>query len=175
MEMSMCVALLVLAAALVQSRSRVAGPALAAVALMRPEGFVAAVVLAIAATWRARLVALVLVGIAALALALQFGNPIPNSLLAKASIYGTPGPWAGRQWWEWISPIVFGRWPASSDGTLMMFLAVVTAPALAAGAVELFRRRSTGLARRGEEGIDCDLMARWNFRAKTGGRFECVQ
>ncbi len=147
MEMSACVALLVLSAVLVQRRSKLGGPALAALALTRPEGLAAAAVLSLAATWRDRFVAAALVGAGLAALGLTFGSPIPNSLRVKASIYGMPGPWAGRHWWEWISPIIFGRWPSLGDSIMMMLLVVVTAPAAVVGARELWRRRDSALAR----------------------------
>src|SRR4029077_7827665 len=62
MEMSVCVALLVLSAGLIRQRSRAAGPLLPARGLARPEGLAAAVVLSLAAPWRDRLVALALTG-----------------------------------------------------------------------------------------------------------------
>ena len=147
MEMSACVALVVLSAALVHTKSRAAGPALAALALTRPEGVLAALVLALAARWRDRLVALAIVAAGVVALTLQFGDPIPNSLRVKASVYGMQGPWAGRHWWEWISPVVMGRWPSNGDGVMLMFMAVLFAPAAVIGARELWRRRDTALAR----------------------------
>ena len=147
METSLFVTLLVLAAALVHAKSRAAGPTLAALALTRPEGLVAALVLSLAASWRDRLVALAITAAGLVLLALQFGSPIPNSLRVKASVYGTPGPWIGRHWWEWISPVVMGRWPSNGDTIVMMFLAVVTAPAAIVGARELWRRRDTAMAR----------------------------
>jgi hypothetical protein len=147
MEMSVCAALLVMAAALVHRRSRLAGPALAALVLTRPEGLAAALVLSLAATWRDRVAGAALAGAGLVALALRFGSPIPNSLTAKADVYGVPGPWAGRHWWEWISPVVMGRFPPFGDTSTLIMLAVVTAPAAVMGGVELWRRRDTPLAR----------------------------
>ncbi len=147
MEMSLCMALLVLSAALVQAKHPAAGPALAALALTRPEGAVAAVVLSLGASWRDRLIALAIVGAAAGALTLQFGSPIPNSLLAKAKVYGTPGPWAGRHWWEWLSPVILGRWPSIGDTSLMIPLTIVASAAFASGLAVLWRERRSSVAR----------------------------
>ena len=41
----------------------------------------------------------------AAALAARYGSPLPHSLLAKRAIYGTPGPWLGRHWWDWLLPL----------------------------------------------------------------------
>ena len=146
MEMSLAMALIVTSAALVSARSVLAGPALAALALTRPEGVAAALVIALGASWRDRAIAAGLFALAVGALALQFGNPIPNSLLAKAHVYGTPGPWAGRHWWEWLSPVVLGRWPGIGDTALMIPLTIVMAAAFAVGVRELWHRRDTAIA-----------------------------
>lgn len=147
MEMSMCLALLVLSAALAQRHSRASGPVLAALALARPETFVAAALLSAAASGRDRLIALGLTAAGVIALTVTYGSPIPNSLLVKASVYGTPGPWSGRHWWDWISPVIMGRWPGNGDPVMLAFLAVVLAPATIAGGRELWRLRDTALAR----------------------------
>jgi arabinofuranosyltransferase len=147
MEMSLCMALLVLAAALVSARSWGSGPALAALALTRPEGFAAAIVLSQAGRWRDRLVALGIVALGVGALVALYGSPIPNSLLIKAAVYGTPGPWAGRHWWEWISPVIFGRWPSQGDTSLLLPLMIVAAASFAIGLVELWNHRDSAVAR----------------------------
>jgi hypothetical protein len=67
---------------------------------------------------------------------------VPQSVAAKSAIYGTPGPWAGRFWWEWLSPVILGRWPSLGDTVQLMPLMMVLSPAFALGAVELARRRS---------------------------------
>ncbi len=147
MEMSVCLGLLVLGAALTQRRSRASGLVLAALALARPETFVAAALLSLAASWRDRLVALAITAAGVVALTLTYGSPIPNSMLVKANVYGTPGPWSGRHWWDWISPIIMGRWPGNGDPVMLAFLAVVLAPATIAGGRELWRQRDSALAR----------------------------
>jgi hypothetical protein len=140
MENSAVFALLALTAAAVARRSAWTGPLLGALALSRPEGAVLAVVVAMFAGWRARAVGLVLAAAGYVALAAYYGSPIPQSLVAKAAVYGTPGPWAGRHWWEWISPVALGRWPVTSEGSILFALAVVFAPALVAGIASLAPR-----------------------------------
>ena len=144
MENASMVALIALAAA--ANRSAWSGPLLAAVALMRPEGLAAAAVLAIGARWRDRAVALCLVAAAAMWLTLYFGSPIPQSLIAKSRLYGTPGPWVGRHWWEWLSPALLGRAPRSPDTQNLFVLSVVLAPALILGVRSLWRNRMSALA-----------------------------
>ena len=148
MENSAFFALLALSAWLVERRNGWSGVALGLLALMRPEGVVCAGVVALGARWKDRLVALGLAGIGIGALAMFYGSPIPQSLIAKAQVYGTPGPWSGRHWWEWIVPFGFGRWPVTTEGSVLFAMAVVAGPALAAGAVTLARarREAPGLA-----------------------------
>jgi hypothetical protein len=93
---------------------------------------------------RAIAAALALAGYGALALA--FGSPLPQSLYAKSQIYGTAGPWLGRQWWEWISPFLFGRYPLASEGNSMIPLTVLLAPALVSGVPVLWRERRSGMS-----------------------------
>jgi len=147
MENSAMVALVALAATLVERRSRISGVVLAALALMRPEGIVAAGVLGLGARRSQQLIAALLVAAACAALLLTFGSVIPQSVIAKASMYGAPGAWAGRHWWEWASPFPFGRWPDTSEGGMLFAMAVVLGPAAATGAVALWRARHTALAR----------------------------
>ncbi len=140
MENSALFALLVLAAGAIGMRSRWTAPAIAASALLRPEGVAAAAVLALFATARARLIAGALAGAGWLAAGLYYGSPIPHSLLAKANTYGTPGPWVGRHWWDWVFPAPLGRWPETSEGNQLFLIAVVVGPAALAGAMALARR-----------------------------------
>ncbi len=147
MENNLMLMLIVLAAALVARRSVFSGPVMAALALVRPEGIVSAAVLAVGASWRDRIVALVLAVSGWGAMAMVHGSWLPQSVTAKASLYGTPGPWAGRHWWEWMSPIQFGRWPATGEGNMLVMLAVVIAPAFVLGLIALWRQRDSALAR----------------------------
>ncbi|MGH7723900.1 MAG: hypothetical protein ACREOU_00575 [Candidatus Eiseniibacteriota bacterium] len=146
-------ALLVLGAGALERGSRWTGPVLAAIALLRPEGVVAAIVLALFARGRDRFVAAGLAGAGWLAAGLYYGSPIPQSLLARANTYGTPGPWAGRHWWDWIVPAPLGRWSPTSEGNQMFPIAVVTAPAVLAGAIALARRPWSSLTALGAAGL----------------------
>jgi len=147
MEMSAMLALLALGAALVERRSLLAGPALAALALTRPEGIAAALVLGIGASGRARVVAILLVAAGLLGVQSYFHTVIPQSILAKAALYGTPGPWAGRLWWEWLSPLPLGTWGLTSEGQIVSRLAVIMGPAAVVGAIALWRDRGSPVAR----------------------------
>ncbi len=147
LEMSLVLALLALGAALASRRSAWTGPALAALALSRPEGVAAAAVLAFGARRRDVLVAVALVAAGLGALFAYYGSPIPQSLIAKSAVYGTPGPWAGRGWWEWLLPFPLGRWPDLPDTVMMVPLMALFAPAVVVGAVALWHDRHSALAR----------------------------
>ncbi len=146
LETGFVVSLLAVAAWGSAHRNVVAGPSLGALALSRPEGFVMALVLALWARPRDRVVAgaIALAGIGALAL--YFGSPLPQSMLAKASLYGTPGPWAGRHWWEWMLPVLFQADAASSEGGNLRLLSVILFAGAVAGLPALWRRRRDPLA-----------------------------
>jgi hypothetical protein len=146
METGVMLALLVLAATLVERRSRWSGPALAALVLARPEGVAAAAVVALGARWRDRAVALALAGLALAGLWAYFGSPIPNSVLAKASVYGHPGPLASRFWWTWLVPFPIGGAPGVSEGVHLFLLSVVMAPAVLLGARVVWTARRSALA-----------------------------
>lgn len=146
MENGVLVALAAVAAAATAARAGIAGPALAALALCRPEGLVMAAWIALWAGWRARLAALALTAAGVAALTAYYGSPLPRSLFSKATLYGTPGPWEGRHWWEWVSPFTFGRWPVVMDLNSLFPLAVVIAPAMVAGLRLLWSARRTALA-----------------------------
>jgi hypothetical protein len=147
LEMGALLALLSLAAWLVDRRSPLAGGAIGLLAVFRPEGLLAAVVLAVWAGRRDRLVALGVLAAAAATLWIYFGSPLPQSMLAKAAVYGTPGPLASRHWWDWAIPFTFTNVMAmTSEGRNFFLLSVLVAPAAAAGAVALWRARRTALA-----------------------------
>lgn len=146
MENGVLVALCAIAAVLLARGAWTGGPLLALIGLWRPEGIAAALVLALYARWRERLVALALIASGLIALTIAFGSPIPQSLSAKSNLYGTPGPWAGRAWWEWLVPFPLGRWPVISDLALMLPLTVLFVPAVAAGIGTLWRDRRSPLA-----------------------------
>jgi hypothetical protein len=148
MEVSWMLALVALGATLAPRRRLASGPVLGALAMVRPEGLGAAALLSLAAGWRDRLVALAIALASIAGLTLVFGSPLPQSMMAKASLYGTPGPWAGRHWWEWLAPGPLGRWPRATEGTYLLPLAVLFGPALVLGAARLWpaRRDSVALA-----------------------------
>ena len=147
MENGPMLALIVVAAALAERRSALAGPALAALALSRPEGLAAAAFLALGARPRDRLIAALIALAGLTALYLYYGTVLPQSVIAKARIYGTPGPWAGRHWWDWFIPMPLGRAPAAMEGVHLFVFSVVLSPAVVVGARELWARRGTALAR----------------------------
>jgi hypothetical protein len=146
METNVLLSLIVLSAFLLERRSRLSGAALAALALVRPEGLPAAVVLAIGARWRDRMIAAVLVAAALGGLYAYFGTVIPQSLIAKSQIYGTPGPWAGSYWWEWLVPFPIGHWPTQGDTVPLAVLSIVLAPSFVLGLPVMWQRRGTSAA-----------------------------
>jgi hypothetical protein len=160
LESSTLLALLVLSGALVASRSAWAGPALGALALVRPEGFLCAVVLAPWARGRAKLVAGAIAATGLVTLAIAYGSPLPQSVLAKAAVYGTPGPWAGRVWWDWIVPLDLGGPPRAADTAQLWILRLVLGPAALAGLLALRRTPVLPLALAG--------LAVWAGYAVTG-------
>lgn len=146
MENSPMIALLLVAALLAHARHPAGGPALALLALWRPEGVVAACVVALWAGWRERLVALAIVAVGLAGLAWAFGSPVPQSLIAKSQLYGTPGPWLGRHWWDWIVPFPFAGWPRLAETQLLVSLSIPFAASLVVGLPRLLPLRSTPLA-----------------------------
>ncbi len=145
MESSAFLTLIALAAVLAHRGSPASGPLLGLLALWRPEGLAAAAVVAIGARWRDRAVAaaVALAGIAALTA--YYGSPVPQSVLAKAGIYGTPGPWAGRFWWGWALPLRLPGMLAPGEARHLAGLSVLLGPAAVAGAAALWRRRDGAL------------------------------
>jgi hypothetical protein len=145
METCAMLTFILLASVLAERGHLLAGPALAVLALTRPEGLVAAAVICIGARWRDRAIAIGLASLALGALWLYFGSPIPQSALAKASIYGLPGPCQGRFWWEWLLPFPLGRTPAITEGVHLFLASVVMAPAVVMGAPVVWRARRSAL------------------------------
>jgi hypothetical protein len=142
METSLFVFLLVATAWAIGAQHRSAGAALGLLALVRPEGVAAAAIAGIAARPRDRLVGLAIFGLGSIGLALYFGSPIPQSVLAKAATYGLGGPLAGLQWIEGILPLfIRGKWPVTAEAVNLLPLALVGTPAAIAGARVLWSRR----------------------------------
>lgn len=108
----------------------------AAVAMIRPEGALVALLLSWWLSWRSR---------AALAVTLAafyggcwayFGAPLPQSVLAKAAVYGSHGPLNSSVWWEWLMP--FGGFkPKAGDGSPLMLIRALLFPAVAVGVMHL--------------------------------------
>lgn len=138
--------LIALSAALTGRGSALGGPVLGMLALWRPEGMAAALLVGLGARRRERIVAAALVAAGLTALAIYFGSPVPQSVLAKSALYGTPGPAGGRSWWDWLLPVLPASSPISTEGVHLFPLAVLVAPALVAGAAGLWRERRSPLA-----------------------------
>ena len=153
MESSMFLASIVATAWAVGRKHPAAGPLLALTALLRPEGVVAALILSLAAPWRDRAIALAIAAAGWIGLALFYGSPIPQSVWAKSSLYGTPGPWAGRHWWEWLVPFPMRRFPTATEGVQFLPIAAVFAASVAAGAVALWKERGSAAARAAAAGL----------------------
>ena len=146
MEVSGMLALIALTAVMARRGSPAAGPLLGLLALWRPEGVACAALIALGARPRDRNVggAVLAAGIAALTA--YFGSPVPQSVIAKSSVYGTPGPWAGRFWWGWALPIRFQGMLATGEARHLSTLSVLLGPAAVTGALVLWRRRTSALA-----------------------------
>ncbi len=145
MEMNFMLALTALSAALADRRHPAAGPMFGVLALTRPEGIAIAAILSLGARARDRIIAAVVCGSGIAALWLYFGSPVPQSVIAKSMIYGTPGPWSGRHWWDWLSPVVIGFGPVLNDTVDLTLLRIVLFPAAVAGIVSLWPRRASSL------------------------------
>lgn len=108
--------------------------ALAALAVWRPEGAFAAAVVALWHGRQGRLAALAAwVAVTAITWAL-YGSAVPQSLAAKAAVYGHPGPIAGAHWLNFLVPFH----STVTDGQLLEWLKLaILAGAL--GAAVLWR------------------------------------
>jgi hypothetical protein len=114
--------------------------------VFRPEGVLAAGLLAIWASRRDRLVALAIFAAVLGVLALYYGSPVPQSVRAKAIAYGAPGPLHSLAWWDWVLPFpLSGSLSSTSEGKSLILFSLVAAPAAAAGAIALWRQRTSAL------------------------------
>ena len=139
---------------LLDRRSPLAGVTLGLLAVFRPEGLVAAAALAVWAPNRDRLVAGAVLVVVAGALAAYFGSPLPQSMFAKAAVYGTPGPLGSKHWWDWALPFPVGNGLAdTSEGKNFFLVTVLVAPAAFAGIAALWRARTTALAAAAAAGV----------------------
>ena len=146
METSMFFTSIALAALLIDQRHPASGAAIAAVVFIRPEGALAAAVLLLGATWRDRALALGAIVAGLVALTAVYGSPIPQSVIAKSQVYGHPGPWAGRHWWEWLMPFPLGRWPVIGEANFLVPLSLLLGPGIVLGLRALARKPRSGLA-----------------------------
>lgn len=147
LEPGAMLALIALTAWWVDRRHPLAGATLGLLAVFRPEGLVAALALGLWASNRDRLVAAGVLAAVFGALALYFGSPLPQSMLAKAAVYGTPGPLGSKHWWDWALPFPVGNGLANtSEGKNFFLVTVLVAPAAVAGIAALWRGRTTALA-----------------------------
>ncbi len=133
-----------LTAWLVDRRASAAGVALGMLALLRPEGVIAALVIALWASWRNRAIAAAILVAGAIVLGAYYGSPIPQSVVAKQVVYGTPGPLHAKQWWDWAFPFpLSNQLSETSEGSNFFLLAVLVTPAALAGAHALWGRKRT--------------------------------
>jgi hypothetical protein len=163
MESGAVVALLALAGWQVVTHSRWSWIAVAALALMRPEASACAAVLLVWSDRRARVLAPLLVVAGLGALALYYGDPVPQSVRAKALVYGVHGPLQSRYWWDWLVPFDVGGLPSVADSAQLWSLRLLMAPAMAAGAWSLRRSRALPVALAG--------LAVWAGYALTGATY----
>ncbi|HEV2104973.1 MAG TPA: hypothetical protein VGU27_04525, partial [Candidatus Eisenbacteria bacterium] len=146
MEASALLAVAAVAAALVETANPAAGVALAALGFVRPEGFAIAAALAWVARGRDRALFGAFTALGLAGLWLGFGTIVPQGVVAKAMVYGTPGLAEGRQWWEWFLPFQLGRWPVTTEGIVLVPLAAILCPAAVVGAAALLRQGRGALA-----------------------------
>lgn len=146
MECSAMLTLIALAAVMARRGSPATGPLLGLLALWRPEGVACAAVIALGARPRDRMVGVAVFAAGVAALAAYFGSPIPQSVIAKSSVYGIPGPWAGRYWWGWAMPLRFPGMLRTGEALHLSALSVLLGPAAVSGAIALWRRRASALA-----------------------------
>jgi len=146
MESSTMFTLIAMTAVMARRGSLATGPLLGLLALWRPEGVACAAVLALGARPRDRVVGIAVLAAGVAALTAYFGSPIPQSVIAKVSVYGTHGPWAGRYWWGWALPLRFQGILVTGEAGHLSALSVLLGPAAVAGAIALWRRRTSALA-----------------------------
>lgn len=142
METSLLLFLLAAAATAIAGRSWTAGPLLGLLALTRPEGLALAVLLAVPADGRARAVGGVIAAAGLAALGAYYGNPVPQSVLAKAMTYGVGGKPLAWAWIEGFVPAFLApRWQTLFEAQHLFAMSVLTAPALLLGLRALVRKR----------------------------------
>jgi len=142
METSLLVFLLAATATAVRARHPAAGVLAAALALTRPEGLVAALIVLLRADRRAWIGFGVLFAAACGALTMYFGSPIPQSVTAKALTYGVGGRPPALDWLEGFVPAFLAiRWQNLLEAQHLFAISVLTLPAAIAGMWKLARER----------------------------------
>ena len=142
METSLLVFLLAATATAVRARHPSTGVLAACLALTRPEGLVAALIVLVLADRRAWIVFAVLFGAACGALTMYFGSPIPQSVTAKALTYGVGGRPPALDWLEGFAPaFLAARWQNLLEAQHLFAISVLTLPAAVAGLWKLARER----------------------------------
>ena len=147
LEMGGMLALIAFTAWAIDRRHPAAGATLGLLAIFRPEGLLAAAALALWARGRDRAVAAGILLVGVLALVLEYGSPVPQSVLAKAAIYGAPGPFHAKAWWDWTFPMPLSYLLATtSEARNFFMLTLLATPAALAGARMLWPKRTGALA-----------------------------
>jgi hypothetical protein len=146
LETGAMLALLAASAWLIDRRHAAAGPVLGLLAIIRPEGLLAAMVLAVWARGRDRVIAAGVLALTAVALTLYYGSPVPQSLAAKLAAYGAPGPMNAPQWWEWAIPVPMPFLDWTAEASNLFPIAVLASPAAIAGAWALRLQPRTALS-----------------------------
>jgi hypothetical protein len=143
LESGILVALVAATAWLVDRRHPAAGVTLGLLAVIRPEGLLAAAVLAVWASWRDRAIAAGIVALELGVLAAYYGSPVPQSVVAKQVVYGAPGLGHAMQWWFWMVPVPMQAQGAAGDTLNLQLFALLMFPAAVAGAIFAWQRRTT--------------------------------
>lgn len=167
LEPGVMLMLVALTALLIDRQHAAAGVALGLLAVIRPEGLLAAAVLGVWAGRRDRLVALGILAATLAALALYYGSPVPQSVIAKHSVYGARGPAASSQWWFWATPVPVQRTAGlPADAANLALFALVMFPAALSGIALAWSRRGTALA-----GAFAALCAVWASLIAVGASY----
>ena len=146
MEGSLVFAMIAVSAVLAVRRHAAAPIALTALAFSRPEGLAIAALFSLRAGRRQAILSGGLVAAGLTAILLYYRTLVPQSVLAKAHVYGTPGPWAGRVWWLWLLPRPFLRNPGVVEYGQLVAFAMVFTPAVVNGARLLWVQRRDAIA-----------------------------
>jgi hypothetical protein len=143
LETGILVALAAASAWLLERRHVGAGVTLGLLAVIRPEGLLAAAVLSVWAGWRDRGIAAGIVALTFGVLAAYYGSPVPQSVVAKQVVYGAPGIAHAMQWWFWMVPVPMQAQGAAGDTLNLQLFALLMFPAAVVGAIFAWQKRTT--------------------------------